>query len=88
MSYQLKGEVRHQRKNGCEEQDPAQSPGESRGEDLPAVFAVEFGPSVEFRFVPGLDTGLTVPPGAAAVEVGSDLRGANGAHGRSIAQIF
>lgn len=81
-------EIRYQRKNRCQKQEPAQGPGESRGKDLSAVTAVEFGPGGEFRFVFGGSSDLAIPPGAATVQVGADLRGADGAHLQSIAQIF
>ena len=84
----MEGEVRYQRKDGYQKQNPAQRPGESRGEDLTSVAAMEFGPGGEFRFVLGGGSDLAIPPGTAAVHVGTDFRGANGAHLQSIAQIF
>ncbi len=49
---------------------------------------VEVCPSREFRLVFGGSPNLAVPPGAAAVQVISNLRGADRAHWQSIAQIF
>jgi hypothetical protein len=52
------------------------------------VLVVELRPSREFNPVFGFDAFFTIPPGAAAVEIISDIRGAGDRHGQIVAQIF
>jgi len=61
------------------------------------VLAVDFGPGRKFGLILGLKSLFFVPPGAAAVEIISNVRGADDSHfsplssdvrGLSIAQIF
>jgi len=50
--------------------------------------AMDFSPGRKFGFVLGLESLFFVPPGAAAVEVISNIGGADHGHRQSIAQIF
>ena len=85
---QLCGAISYQRKDRRQKQDQANSPRESRGNNLAAVPLVEFRSSRKFRLILGFDSIFAVPPRAAAVEVGSNFRGADRSHLQSIAQIF
>jgi hypothetical protein len=57
------------------------------------MLLMEFGPCREFDLILGFDSLLAIPPGAAAIEIISNVRGAdnrhiNGLRKLSIAQIF
>ena len=52
------------------------------------MLSVEFGPGGEFRLVLRFNPVLAVTPGAATIQITSDVRSANDGHGQSIAQIF
>ena len=49
---------------------------------------VELGPGSKLALVDGFGPLFLVPPGTAAIQVGSNIRGADNGHGESIAQIF
>ena len=82
------GAIGYQQNQGKHYKNQANRPREGGGEDFPPVLAVEFGACRHFGLVLGFDSLLLVPPGAAAVEVVSDVGGADDSHRRSIAQIF
>ena len=59
-----------------------------RRQHLTAVPFVQFRPGRKLGLILGRRPIFPIPPGAAAIQIGADFRGADGAHGPSIAQIF
>jgi hypothetical protein len=49
---------------------------------------MKFGAGGEFSLVRRFDTLPAIPPGAATIEIGSNIRRTDDRHGTSIAQIF
>jgi hypothetical protein len=93
----LSSTVGDQQDQRDEKQDQSQGTIESRGKDLAPMLAVDFGPCGELGLILRFEALFLVPPGAAAVEIISNVRGADDWHfsplilqvGRSsIAQIF
>ena len=69
-----------QQGEGEEEQERAQRPREGGGEDGASMLAMEGRPRAEFGLVGGFHALFAVPPGAAAIEIGSNFGGADGSH--------
>jgi len=66
--------IRHQHGQRNHQQYHPDRPRNRRCQHLAPVFDVEFGPGGEFILVGGFDSLFSVPPGAVAVEVGTDVR--------------
>jgi hypothetical protein len=52
------------------------------------MLAVLLRPGGQFGLVGRFHALLAIPPGAAAVQIGPDLRGADGSHGRIVYQYY
>ena len=65
--------IRYQHNQGDHQKNQPNRPRKTRGQDLASMFDVEFGSSRKFSLVNRLHTLFFVPPGAAAVEVGSNI---------------
>ncbi len=91
----MSGAVGGEKSEGNEKEDQAGSPGQSGGQDLASMPLMELGAGSQLGAVIRFDALFAIPPGAAAVEVIPDIRGADDRHnsplfveGISIAQIF
>ena len=78
----------HQHHQRNHQQNQPNRARDARCQYLTSMPHVEFGPRREFSLVLRFHALFAIPPGAAAIEVGSNIRSADNGHGVSIAQIF
>ncbi len=68
--------------NQCrKEQDQSQRTRQAGGDDFSTVLTVDFGPRGKLCLVLGFESLLAVSPGAATIQVVSDVRRADDGHG-------
>jgi hypothetical protein len=84
-----------QKDDGDQQQDKSHHAVQGGGQHLTSMLVVELGPRRQFGPVLGFQSLLAIPPGAPAVQVISNIRGADDRHSspfrvekESIAQIF
>jgi len=81
LSDQLRGAICNKHHQGYQEQDQAQVPQETCGQNRPSMSLVELRAGSHLGLVLGFRPLQAVPPGAPAIQVGTNFRSTDRAHG-------